>query len=139
MILFVLLNPSTADGQTDDATLRRLIAFAKLWGFGSLVVVNLYAFRATNPGELRVVQDPIGPENRKYIILHALKADRVMCGWGNNAEPSRVAYVVDDIRATRSGLFKPNVLYCLGVTKQGQPLHPLRLRKDTKLREYAAL
>ncbi len=64
---FVLLNPSTADAENDDPTLRRCMGFARAWGYGSLQIVNLFAYRATVPDALRWVADAVGPENDRHI------------------------------------------------------------------------
>jgi hypothetical protein len=73
-----MLNPSTADGKEDDPTIRRCIGFAKSWGNGSLEVVNLFGFRATDPKELLEVKDPIGPENNIWIGLAANESARIV-------------------------------------------------------------
>jgi hypothetical protein len=138
-ILWIMLNPSTADAYKDDATIRRVIGFSQAWRFGSLVVCNIYGLRATKPKELWLVSDPFGLENKLHIMVHAAKTDRVVCAWGGNADKDQAQSVVRLILNVRAGMWQPNALYCLGTTKDGQPLHPLRLRKDTELREYAAL
>src|SRR4028119_2392792 len=68
-VAFVLLNPSTADARRDDPTIRRCANFARTWGFGGLEVVNLFAFRATHPTDLKCAADPVGPQND--VHLHA--------------------------------------------------------------------
>ncbi len=79
-VLFVLLNPSTANAIQDDATLRRCIHFARSWSYGSLEIVNLFALRATNPIHLRQAADPIGPCNDLYIREAAARATLLICG-----------------------------------------------------------
>ena len=79
---FVMLNPSTADAVHDDPTIRKCVGFAKRWGFGSLEVVNLFAFRATNPAVLRSAPHPIGPLNDDRIELAASRAGRIIAAWG---------------------------------------------------------
>lgn len=83
-VAFVLLNPSTADGRRDDPTIRRCIGFAREWGFGGLEVVNLFACRSTHPGGLRSAQDPVGPENDRFLAAAWDRADRVIVAWGNH-------------------------------------------------------
>ncbi len=79
---FVGLNPSTADATTDDPTLRRLMGFAKQWGFGGLVLVNLYALRATDPKTLWQVDDPMGPRADEWIRKALKPVDEVVVCWG---------------------------------------------------------
>jgi hypothetical protein len=79
-----MLNPSTADGKEDDPTIRRCIGFAKAWEYGSLDVVNLFAFRATDPKELLYVKDPMGPDNNLWLGLSAEAAARIVLAWGVN-------------------------------------------------------
>src|SRR4029078_1544091 len=66
-VLFIALNPSTADEASDDATVRRCIGFARDWGFGALAIANLFAFRSSNPLSLRCATDPIGPRNDWWL------------------------------------------------------------------------
>lgn len=131
LVCFVMLNPSTADGIDDDATLRRCLGFARAWGFGGLYVVNLFAFRATDPRQLRRAADPIGPHNDKHILDAAAKAAEVVCAWGPNGRyQARDAEVRTLLLADRSRIFS------LGTTRGGDPPHPLRLRKDTARQPY---
>lgn len=121
---FVMLNPSTADERTDDATIRRCIGFARSWGFGSLNVVNLFALRATDPRELYRAEDPIGPENDYW--LDALDGrSRIVVAWGDHGVlRGRGAEVLARLRGSP---------WRFGLTASGQPLHPLRLRRDAPL------
>lgn len=129
-LAFIMLNPSTADAELDDPTIRRCMGFARTFGYGGLVVVNLYAFRATKPADLWRAADPVGPENDEYLA--ALLADRAAHGvptiaaWGAHAKPDRVRQVLDMPGAER--------LVCLGHTKHGAPRHPLYLRGDSQMR-----
>ena len=134
-INFVMLNPSTANAEKDDATIRRCISFAALWGYGGLIVTNLYAYRSTEPRKLWSVIDPVGPENEKYLILLAHIAKKVVCAWGANAPLERAEDVRRILLATRAGLYTPNVLYCVGKTKNGEPKQPVRLAANTQLVE----
>lgn len=129
--LFVMLNPSTADAQVDDPTIRRCVGFAKGCGCGSLVVVNLYAYRATSPADMLAAADPVGPECDRWIESWAERVDgpRVVA-WGANARPARVA----EFRY----LTQPHEFDALGVTKDGQPRHPLYLRADSQLQPWPA-
>jgi hypothetical protein len=82
VVNFVMLNPSTADAEQDDPTVRRCVGFAKSWGAGGLVVTNLYALRSTDPKALWTADDPVGPENAFHLGSGALGADTVVCAWG---------------------------------------------------------
>ncbi len=91
--LFIMLNPSTADETQDDPTIRRCMGFARRWGFGVLVVANIFAWRATDPQELHDLGFPhastttitaVGPENDLFICTAAVEADKIICAWGNH-------------------------------------------------------
>ena len=128
MLLWVLLNPSTADAEHDDPTNRRGIAFSGAWGYRACCFVNLFAFRATHPRDLKLAGYPIGPDNDRHIYQQAVNADKVVVAWGNGPEAGYLEYrdwaVLDLL---------PGPLYCLGRTKAGHPRHPLYLRADTEL------
>lgn len=127
-VTFVMLNPSTADATQDDPTIRRCIGYAKAWGYNSLVVVNLYALRSTDPKGLWTADDPVGPDNNNWIQLAACGAyisnAPLVAAWGANAKPNRVA----DVRS----LSRMDRLSALGLTKAGQPKHPLYLKADLR-------
>lgn len=120
---FVMLNPSTADAEVDDNTIRRCVGFARSWGCCAVHVVNLYAFRSTDPRGLWSCADPVGPENDAVLQRHAERAQTrqwpLIAAWGANARPDRVAAVL--------ALPGMDVLQALGVTKSGAPRHPLYL------------
>jgi hypothetical protein len=118
-VLFICLNPSTADAFKDDPTVRRLRGFARSWGYGGFVLVNLFAFRATSPDALVRVVDPSGPKNDATIKQAALSAVEVVVAWGSSRmAPHRAVDI--------SGLVS-RPLVCLGTNKDGQPKHPLYL------------
>lgn len=129
---FVMLNPSTADALEDDPTIRRCIGFARSLGCNGLAVVNLYAYRATNPAELWTVIDPVGPENddtlRMFFDMAAQHDFPIIAAWGTNAKPERVARVLSMPGAER--------LSALSVTKSGAPGHPLYLRSNLVPQPY---
>jgi len=77
-----MLNPSTADASVDDATIRKVRAYCAAWGYSQVLVVNLFAWRATDPRELKLAMDPIGPENDESLSRAAGDADLVLCAWG---------------------------------------------------------
>lgn len=122
---FVMLNPSTADEKQNDPTVTRCERFAIAWGFGALVVTNLFGFRATNPLDLRTVGDKairIGSENDEHIREVAKRAGMVICAWGEHgALDDRASHVIDILRVARAGRF----LHCLSRNKGGEPVHPL--------------
>ncbi len=128
-VLFVMLNPSTADADTDDQTVRRCIDFAQRWGFARLVVANLYAYRATDPRDLGDAAgagvDPIGPQNDVWLAKLSKASTDIVVAWGGKAERDRERQVLD--------MLGPGVA-CLGQTKSGAPLHPLYLAKSTPRR-----
>lgn len=130
---FIMLNPSTADAEMDDPTIRRCIGFARSWGMAALHVLNLYAFRATLPSDLWRAADPVGPDNDEYLAWHADTAARtgspIVAAWGQNARRDRVEDVLAMPGMSRA-------LTCLGVTKSGDPRHPLYLRSDTPRRPW---
>ena len=113
---FILLNPSTADADRLDPTLSRCAGFARRWGFGAMLVANLFGYRSTKPEVLNGVEDPFGELNDAYLELVYTLSDRLVVGWGNHGL----------IRsAHRRVSFVGQSAYCLGVTKLSQPVHPL--------------
>ncbi len=129
-VLFVMLNPSTADAELNDPTIRRCIGFARSWGFVELMVANLYAFRATQPSDLWKASDPVGPENDQWLDQLAEDADQIVCAWGANARDDRI----DDFLRRMQTANKP--LFCLGTTKAGAPRHPLYISKTQPLEAW---
>lgn len=120
---FVMLNPSTADHQVDDPTIRRCVGFARRLGANGLVVVNLYAYRATDPAELWRAADPVGPDGdatlTEFLGLSARHGGPLIAAWGAHAQSDRVAAVLAMHGADR--------FQALGLTKSGAPRHPLYL------------
>jgi hypothetical protein len=129
---FIMLNPSTADDAVDDPTIRRCIGFAKRIGDSSLLVVNLFAFRATDPTALACAVDPVGPENDKVIRRACMPevSKVIIAAWGlfGQQHTKRVnevlSIVTDDCHRQ---------LCCLGTTASGAPRHPLYLPADAPL------
>lgn len=128
--VLIMLNPSVADAQIDDPTIRRCMDFARQLGCSALHVVNLYAYRATDPAQLRIVDDPIGVDNHMHLRSAAVMArdtsGHLIAAWGAHADPDRAAAV-----AAEAAAIAP--LHCLGRTKHGIPRHPLFLPKTAKL------
>lgn len=134
--IWVMCNPSTADAAKDDATIRRCIGFSRSFGSGGFVVVNAYGYRATKPAAMWAAQaagtDIIGPENDSWITAHCMTAKgRVIVAWGAHPKPDRCRAVEQLIRA------QDREPVCLGVTKDGQPRHPLMLANDTPLQPWS--
>ena len=128
--VFVMLNPSVADASQDDPTVRRGCGFAANWGYNGLIVVNLYAFRATNPKDLWNCDDPVGPENDEWLERVCSLHESVVCAWGNNARQDRVGKFKAIAKKTGTRLL------CLGTTKSGAPRHPLYIKADQPLEEW---
>ena len=133
---FVMLNPSTADAELDDPTIRRCIGFARREGAGGIMVVNLYGLRATNPAELRKVKDPFGPENRANIqfagAMAAANQMPIVCAWGTGG------WVKSADRDAMHLLKHTGAkLVCLGTTKAGHPKHPLYIAANQPLVPFA--
>lgn len=126
-VMFVGLNPSTADERQDDPTVRRCMAFAKMWGYESLCMTNLFAFRATDPKVMKQASDPVGPDNNATLQRHASKAGIVVAAWGTHG-----SYLG---RETMVRKMLPR-LHCLRVTKNGHPGHPLYLPKGLMPRPW---
>ena len=124
-IMFIGLNPSTATELKNDPTVNRMMNFAKSWNYGGFVVGNIFSFRATFPSDLKKSKDPIGKETDKFLFESALKANKVVACWGNHAEFLQRGIEV------RKLIEK---MECFGLTKHGEPKHPLYLRSDSKTR-----
>ena len=117
-VLFIGLNPSTADSQTDDPTIRRCVKFAIYWGFNSLEVVNLFAFRATDPVDLFNEESPIGRYNDHWIKKAYNRSALTVACWGS-------AGMYKD-RSTEVTNYLRN-LFCIRKNKDNSPSHPLYL------------
>ena len=126
LVLFIGLNPSTADENIDDPTIRRCLGFAMGWGYGGLLMANLFAYRATNPKELRCIADPIGRDNDDNIIAANKKAGITILAWGNGGQYLNRG---DAVANMLPGACR------LRITKLGQPQHPLYLPQN--LRPFA--
>lgn len=135
---FLMCNPSTADTETDDPTVRRAALFAKRWGYAGLIVTNIFAYRSTDPQKLysdafgySVPHDIVGPENDTTIQEVAKDATLVVCAWGVHGKLlDRGKRVVEILKANSIPL------YCLGVTKEGHPKHPLYTAAVTLPRRF---
>ncbi len=133
-VLFIMLNPSTADAEKDDPTIRKCIGFARQWGYNGLTVVNLFAFRATDPRELLATKDPIGPDNDTEILAAIAGHERIVAAWGAKAwtvDPDRIRKMIGvDFLGVHAHA------ECFGLTKDGAPKHPLYVPYATNLVQY---
>lgn len=131
-VCWVMLNPSTADANLDDPTIRRCIGFSKSWGYGSLIVVNLWALRATDPRELLTADDPYGPDNAEAVELAINGSELMVAAWGTFVArmTRRSARRIEPEAMARDALVDAR---CLGRTKSGHPRHPLYVRADQPL------
>jgi len=120
-VMFVGLNPSTADENTDDPTLTRCINYAKTWGFGGVCMANLFAFRATEPAVMKAEKDPVGAKNNEWLKKLASDAGLVIAAWGNDGP-----YLM---RSQQVRELLPNI-HCLKMNKSGEPAHPLYQKAD---------
>ena len=121
-ITFIGLNPSTADAIKDDATIRSCRRLAREWGFLGLIMVNLFAYRATHPAWMKEAFDPEGEENDDYIKQAVQLSGLTVCCWGNHGSfMARGRKVIDMLTDGH------HQVYHLGLTKSGEPRHPLYL------------
>jgi hypothetical protein len=127
-VCFIGLNPSTADEVKDDPTIRRCMGFTKSWGYKTLCMVNLFAFRATDPAVMMTAADPVGPENDEWVLKCAGEAALVVAGWGVNGNyqgrGNQVRSMIHEMR-------------CLDTTLDGSPKHPLYVPAKQLLRFYS--
>jgi hypothetical protein len=129
--LIIMLNPSTADARINDATIKACIRLCKALGYGGFEVVNLYAIRKTDPAELAAVDDPVGPENDAIIEAAINRCDLVICAWGaHRMAEKRSHHVRSLLRRYRRNVF------CWGMTKSGDPKHPLYIKSGTPLQVF---
>ncbi len=118
---FCGLNPSTADERKNDPTVARCVAYARRWGYGGLIMLNLFSFRATLPRNLKVQHDPVGTQTDRFLKLYSDAAALTVACWGIHG-------AFQDRAALALPLFRR--LHVLGLTRAGQPRHPLYLRSD---------
>ncbi|MEM9256710.1 MAG: DUF1643 domain-containing protein [Pseudomonadota bacterium] len=120
-VLFIGLNPSTADESIDDPTLVRCMRFARDWGYGGVSIGNLFAYRATQPADLKQASHPIGVRNDDWLARLAAEAALTVAAWGNDGAWMNRATAV---RASLTDL------HCLKLNDTGEPAHPLYQRRD---------
>jgi hypothetical protein len=131
LVVFLMLNPSTATEFEDDPTVAKCRRYAMRWGFGQLAVLNLFAWRSTDPAALRALEDPIGPHNNYWIFSMAAgqaapyqQNPKMICAWGKDGNlRSRASFVTGMLRERFD-------LYALKVNGDGTPAHPLYLKES---------
>jgi len=128
-VLFIGLNPSIADEIIDDPTLIRCINFAKDWGYGGLIMVNLFAYMSTHPTDLKKAKLPIGKNNNKHILKNHQKSQLTIAAWGNDGH---------FLKRDKEVLKIINNPMCLNINKSGQPAHPLYQKKDQELINFTS-
>ena len=118
LILWIGLNPSTADEQQLDPTLTRIRGFSEREGYDGFLMTNIFGYRATDPQDMRREQDPVGPENDAALLAAAKRCDKIVAAWGAHGLHLDRAVAV-------AQLLRRHPLWCLGTTKDGHPRHPL--------------
>jgi hypothetical protein len=134
-IVWIMLNPSTADADHDDATMRKVMGYSWRWGYQRLEVVNLYALRSTDPAVLKTHADPVGPENNAWIFRTARAADKVVVAFGKLGGLRRDD-ICDELLGISDDAAEELRLWCLGENSDGSPKHPLYLPNDAELEPW---
>ena len=129
--IFVMLNPSTADAKKDDPTIRKCKAFSFQWGYATLWVVNMFAYRSPYPKMLLEPADPVGPDNDRHIgeLLQDNRDALLVCAWGRSI-PKKLHWRQDEFIARH---LHGRETYCLGRNMDGTPVHPLYRAYETPL------
>ena len=127
-ILWIGLNPSTADEDTDDPTIRRVVNYSRDWGYANVLMANLFAFRATDPKEMKKAADPFGKDNNDWLIKLRKQSQLCVAAWGNAGclkwSGHRLLKQFKELGLTP--------IHCLGITKVGHPRHPLYMKRSAK-------
>ena len=130
---FIGLNPSTADEESNDPTVRRCMQFAQMYGYSGMVMLNAFAYRATDPKVMKAFDSPVGPLNDDAILWMSLRVARVVCCWGvHGSYLDRGRQLVKMLRRNSDV-----PLWHLGLTKHGHPKHPLYLSGKTPLLRWS--
>lgn len=132
-IMFIMLNPSTADADLDDPTIRRCIGFAKSWGYGGIHIGNLFAYRSTNPKNLLSEKDPIGKHNKVFLDSMSMACEKVVCAWGNSLIVNTLFKKTGKDYLPLKGIKN---LHYIDLCNDGTPKHPLYLKSDLLLKDY---
>lgn len=131
ILLFIMLNPSTATADKDDPTIRRCQEYAVLWGYCRLTVCNLFSYRSTFPQVMMSAKEPVGEMNDDHILECARGADRIVCAWGKKGNHLDRDQEVLTMLATTG-----KHLLCLGLNEDGTPVHPLYQPKNVQLLSF---
>ncbi len=129
-VSFVGLNPSTATEEVDDPTIRRCVGFALAWDFDRLFMLNLHGWRSTDPRGMKLTPDPVGKDNFFMVKTLCHASELVVCAWGANELHERAHVIADWVKRL------PHARH-LGLTKRGEPRHPLYLPKNSELQRFA--
>ena len=124
-----MLNPSTADELKLDPSCTRARRYAEAWGYGSLIVTNVFGWRSTDPNGMKAVKDPVGAGNDEAIVRAAQESEIVVCAWGNHG-----AFLERSSRIRE--LLKNRKLHALRVNANGEPAHPLYLPGSLRPRRF---
>ncbi|GLP95136.1 DUF1643 domain-containing protein [Paraferrimonas sedimenticola] len=116
LVMFIGLNPSTANESQDDPTLIRCINYAKAWGYGGVCTANLFAYRATDPKAMLAASDPVGVGNDAWLQKLAAQAQMIVAAWGNHGAHLNRSQTVRALLPQ---------LHCLSLNRSGEPAHPL--------------
>jgi hypothetical protein len=130
-IAWIGLNPSTADEVMLDQTLATVCRYSKKWGFSEVIMLNLFAFRATDPRNLKRAEDPIGPDNDRHLLTEVSAAERVIACWGDHGRFRGRDREVANLLVAAGVSFR-----CLQRNKSGAPRHPLYLKARIKAEPY---
>ena len=122
-VLFIGLNPSTADEREDDSTIKRCIDYANRWGYGGLQMANLFAYRATLPSDLKQTKKPVGVDNDRFIRELSRNAEMTIVAWSDDG--TYLDRNIEVLKIIESPM-------CLKINKSRQPAHPLYQKKDLK-------
>lgn len=133
VMMFIMLNPSIADAEIDDPTIRRCIGFAESWWYGWIIVWNLFPFRATNPKDLIEENTPFTLENSKYLYEMSEISDLILCAWWNQQIVEKL-YKKFPRYMPLVSIIKQ--LSCIELSKGGVPKHPLYLKKSSQPISY---
>lgn len=135
LLSVVMVNPSTADHTKNDPTIVKVMEFARRLGYGGVIVVNLFAFRATDVNELKLAADPVGPLNRVYIECAMLRTRTTLVAWGSSAKlPKELRLKYLTVLEIAWLMKRP--LYCLTTCQDGHPKHPVMIGYDTPFVEW---
>ena len=134
-LMFVMVNPSTADAEKDDATIRKCLGFAERAGFNRIIVGNLFAYRAKDVSAFRKASDPVGPENDEHLMAMLREANMVIAAWGSlNKLPEVLRHRWREVVRLASRI--PHQMKMIGLCDDGQPRHPLMVGYSAKIEPW---